>query len=398
MKNVLVATFDMEVGGVERSLISMLGNFDYKTNNVDLMLYRQQGDFLSFIPSQVNLLKEIKEYKTYRKSIKEIFKDGQMLIGISRIIAKINSDLKGKMARIEEPGYIQMQMMWKYALPFLPVLKKEYEVAISYLWPHYFVAHKVKAKKKIAWIHTDYSIIETDLRLDSEMWKKFDHIIAVSDACRNSFLCKYPNLNNKVIVIENIVPLEFIKQMANEELEHPIFNDNRFKIVTVGRLSHAKGVDIAVRALEILRNKGYTDICWYVVGYGGEEVVIRKLINEMNLNNQFILLGKQINPYPFIKLADLYVQPSRYEGKAVTVTEAKILNKPIVITNYPTSVSQVTHGVDGVICEGNPEGVADAIEDLYINSDLRSLLVRNTKNADYSNNDEIEKLYEVIKS
>jgi len=396
MKNVLIASFDMEVGGVERSLISMLENFDYKTYSVDLMLYRQQGDFLSLLPPQVNLLKEIGEYTTFRKSIKEIFKEGQIIIGISRVLAKVNSDLKGKLARIEEPGYIQMQLMWRYALPFLPNFEKEYDVAISYLWPHYFVANKVRAKKKISWIHTDYSVIETDIKSDLEMWNKFDHILAVSEACKESFLNKYPELRNKVIVMENIVSKEFIKKMAEENLEHSMFNDKQFKVVTVARLSHAKGIDNAVKALKILRDKGYTDICWYVVGYGGEEKVLRDLIKELNLTDHFILLGKQVNPYPFINHADLYVQPSRYEGKAVTVVEAQVLQKPVIITNYSTASSQVIDGVNGLIVELSEEGIANGIVNLYQDVRKRDEISFNCKLNEINNKTEMQVLYELI--
>ena len=100
-------------------------------------------------------------------------------------------------------GYYQMQLMWKLALPFLDNINQEYDVAISYLWPHYFIAEKVNSKKKIAWIHTDYSAIETDIKMDLKVWNKFDYIIAVSEECKNSFLFKYPILAPKVIVNEN---------------------------------------------------------------------------------------------------------------------------------------------------------------------------------------------------
>jgi glycosyltransferase involved in cell wall biosynthesis len=395
MKDVLIASFDMEVGGVERSLISMLENFDYKNYNIDLMLYRQQGDFLSFIPSQVNLLKEIREYTTYRKSIAEIFKEGQMLIGISRIFAKFISDLKRKISSVEEPGYIQMQLMWKYALPFLPDSKKEYDVAISYLWPHYFVADKVKAKKKIAWIHTDYSMIDTDIKLDLEMWSKFNFIMAVSDACRTSFIRKYPSLSNKVLVMENIVSPEFIKKMAFESINHIIFKDQRFKIVTVARLSHAKGIDNAVLAMRILLDKGYKDISWYVVGYGGDEELIKNSIKENRLEKYFFLVGKQLNPYPFIKTADLYVQPSRYEGKAITVEEAQILQKPTLITNYSTSKCQVNNGIDGIITEQSVNGIVEGILKLYNNKNLRDKLSEGCIRSSYKKN-QLDKLYNLI--
>lgn len=396
MKNVLIASFDMEVGGVERSLISMLDNFDYERYKVDLMLYRHQGDFMNLVSKKATLLEEIQQYTTFRKSIGGILSEKQFSIGFSRIVSKINAEIKGKVNRIAEPGYYQMQLMWKYALPFLPKLTKEYDIAISYLWPHYFVAEKVKAKKKVAWIHTDFSTVETDVKLDLQMWDKFDHIVAVSEACKTSFLKKYGELENKVMVIENITTPEFIKDMAKEEIYNPMIKDNRFKILTVARLSHAKGIDNAVRALNILKEKGYHDIAWYIVGYGSDESMIKDLIMETKLEDSFILLGKQTNPYPFMKEADLYVQPSRYEGKAVTVGEAQILSKPVMITNYTTAVSQVKDGFDGCITELTIEGIASGIERLYNDSIKRKTLINNCKKVDYSNSHELDKLYNLV--
>ena len=290
-----------------------------------------------------------------------------------------------------------MQLMWKYALPFLPEIENEYDVAISYLWPHYFIAEKVKARKKIAWVHTDYSKVETDIKLDLEMWDKFDHIIAVSEACKDSFIEKYDKLEKKTVVIENITSQEFIRIMGNEPLNNPMEIDSRFKILTVARLSHAKGIDNAIKALTILKNKGFNDIVWYVVGYGGDEAILKELILKNKLEDNFILLGKKTNPYPFIKACDLYVQPSRYEGKAVTVTEAKILGKPIIISNYPTAKSQVENGHDGLISRGSSiEGLAEAIETLYKNESIRSNLCKNLKSINYNNCQELEKLYKLI--
>ncbi|WP_282937465.1 glycosyltransferase [Paenibacillus sp. RC67] len=396
MKNILIASYDMEVGGVERSLASMLEHFDYEHYSVDLMLYRHKGDFMNLISSSANLIEEIPEYATFRKSIAEILKDRQYRIGLSRIASKLNAELLGKIRKFTEPGYYQMQLMWKYALPYLPKLEKQYDVAISYLWPHYFVAEKIHARQKIAWIHTDYSNVETDVPLDLRMWNQFDRIIAVSEACKASFLGKYPSLVSKVIVIENITSPEFIKTMAVQETAEPIESDSRFKIMTVARLSHAKGIDNAVRALKLLKDKGYDRMAWYVVGYGGDEEMIQQLIKEYQLEDQFILLGKKTNPYPYMKAADLYVQPSRYEGKAVTVTEAQILGKPVLITNYPTAGSQVENEVDGLICDLNVEGIAEGIERLYKKQDIRSQLIDNLKDKDYGNANELDKLYQLI--
>lgn len=396
MRKILIASFDMEVGGVERSLISMLDNFDYENNKVDLMLYRHQGDFMNLLPNKHILLEEISQYSIYRKPIKQVFNDKMYLLGMCRVLARLNANLIGRFKGIDEIGYYQMQLMWKYAIPFLPGLDKEYDVAISYLWPHYFVAEKVKSKKKIAWIHTDYSTIETDIKIDLKMWNKFDYIMAVSEECKNAFLKKYPSLKKKVRVMENITSPEFIKKMADEKIEDSIVNDDSFKLISIARLSHAKGIDNAVRALKILHDRGLTNIKWYVVGYGGDEGLIRDLIKENKLEDSFILLGKKINPYPYMKACDLYVQPSRYEGKAVTVTEAQILGKPAMITNYTTAKSQVCHKINGYITELSVEGIANGIEILRKDDKLRNHIKNKCIEQDFSNSDELDKLYQLF--
>ena len=397
MNEVLIASFDMEVGGVERSLISMLNNFDYENNNIDLMLYKHQGDFMKLLPKKSNLLPEVDAYTSFRKSIAQLVKERKFKLAMARGKAKFEANKMAAENNIFDSGYIQMQLMWKYSLPYLPKLDKEYDVAISYLWPHYFVAEKVKAKRKIAWIHTDYSTIETDIDMDLKMWNKFDYIMAVSEECKNTFLKKYPSLKEKVRVMENITSPEIIRKMAEEDIEENIKEDDSFKLVSVARFSHAKGIDNAVKALKLLHDRGLTNIKWYVVGYGGDEEMIRKLISENNLEESFILLGKKINPYPYMKFADIYVQPSRYEGKAVTVGEAQILGKPVLITNYPTAKSQVRYKYDGLICELSIEGIANGVENLFNNKDKLKLLEENCKNSDYSNSYELEKLYSLYR-
>ena len=396
MNKVLISSFDMEVGGVERSLISMLNNFDYENNNIDLMLYKHKGDFMKLLPKRPNLLPEVDAYTSFRKSIAQLFKERKFKLAIARGKAKLEANKIANENNFLDSGYIQMQLMWKYSLPYLPKLDKEYDVAISYLWPHYFVSEKVKAKRKIAWIHTDYSTIATDIDMDLKMWNKFDYIIAVSEDCKNAFLKKYPSLKEKVKVMENITSPKFIRKMAEEDIEENIKEDDSFKLVSVARLSHAKGIDNAVKALKLLHDRGLTNIKWYVVGYGGDEEMIRNIIKENNLEDSFILLGKKINPYPYIEACDLYVQPSRYEGKAVTVGEAQILGRPVIITNYTTAKSQVRENIDGYICELSVEGIANGIEKLYKDKNLRTKLSDNCKKTNYSNNNELNNLYSIF--
>jgi len=396
-KSILIALYNMEIGGIERSLINMLENIDYDQYAVDLLIYQHTGELMELIPVRVNILSEIKKYSLFRKPIIQCVKEGNLMIPIVRMMSKYLADIKSRRWKFQEgSGYIQMQLSMKYSSLFLPVLPKIYDLAISYAWPHDIIARNVKAHKKIAWVHTDYSVLEIDNELDLSVWNKFDYIAAVSEECSNSFLKQYPSLKEKVIVIENLTSPLYISKMAEQGTEEIPFNDHHFNLLSVGRLSYVKGFDMAVRALRILHDKGLTDIKWYVVGYGGFENDLINLIIENKLENSFILLGKKTNPYQFMKACDLYVQPSRYEGKAVTVTEAMILGKPILITDYPTAKSQVVDGEDGYICDLSVSGLVEGIERLYSEDNLRNRLKRNVIEKDYRNSHELDKVYQII--
>jgi glycosyltransferase involved in cell wall biosynthesis len=134
-----------------------------------------------------------------------------------------------------------------------------------------------------------------------------------------------------------------------------------------------------------------------LIGFGGDESLIRANISEAGLEDQVIILGKKINPYPYMKACDIYVQPSRYEGKAVTVREAQILGKPVLITNFPTAKSQLEDGVDGMICPLSIDGVVDGIKTLIYDKELREKLVSTAAARNYSNRTEIKKIYSLFK-
>jgi len=396
-KNILIAVYDMEIGGIERSLINMLNSFDYEAFDVDLLVCSHQGEFLKLIPSSTNLLPEIKDYTAFRKTIKSCLLEGHYSAFAARMCAKAVANVKAR-ARgyVEGASYIQMQLISKYMNRILPDIPKQYDLCISYAWPHDVIVDRVKAAKKVAWIHTDYSVLEIDREHDLKIWSRFDYIASISDACSEAFLKSYPSLRNKLILIENITSPAYIKQMSEEINELAAYDDQYFNIVSVGRLSYTKGFDLAIQALRILQDKGLTKLKWHIVGYGGYENELRRLVAEHRLESCFILHGKLANPYPVMKRCDLYVQPSRYEGKAVTVTEAQILERPVLITNYPTASSQVENGEDGIICELSVEGLANAIERLYKDEALRISLSMNLSKKNYTNEYELEKLYGII--
>ena len=394
MKKVLITCFDMGIGGVERSLVNMLDNFDYENYEVDLMLYRHQGEFLDMIPDKVNLLDEKEGYNSFGEPLDKVIKDGKYALASARIKAKLVASGTKIVKKVDEIGYYQDQLANKYSNQHLKNIDKKYDVAISYVWPHDMVAYKVNANKKIAWIHTDYSTIYVDRNIDLELWNNFDYIVSISKDCKDAFVKMYPSLKEKIILVENIRAPKFVNRMANEECTD-MDDSNDIKLLTVGRLCNQKAIDNAIKAMKLLKNKGINNVKWYVIGYGPDEAMLKNLIEEYNVGDRLFLLGKKTNPYPYMKKCDIYIQPSRYEGKAVTVLEAQMLGKPVLITNYPTAKSQLKHNVDGYITDLSIEGIAKGIEKLINDVNLRRKLEQNTKRFDYSNVEELEKLYEI---
>ncbi|MGO4274706.1 glycosyltransferase, partial [Paenibacillus sp. TAF58] len=247
---ILITVYDMEIGGIERSLINMLESFDYDKYEVDLFICHHSGDFLSLIPDKVTLLPQIPAYTVFRKSMRRCLKEGHFSALIIRLLSKAIAGMKARYRNLKEgPGYIQMQLDLKYTSYVLPKLKKNYDLAISYAWPHDIVANKVEAAKKIAWIHTDYSELEIDNKIDLAVWSKFDVIASISDACTEAFIKTYPSLEDKIKQIENITSPIFIKKMADDPSQFNESVPGAFHIVSVGRLSYVKGFDMAVKAL-----------------------------------------------------------------------------------------------------------------------------------------------------
>ena len=391
-KKILIASYDLEIGGVERSLISMLNNFDYERYDVELLLYNHSGEFMPLILKDVKLLPENTKYKSIRLGIGTLIKAGEYNLAFQRLRAKYGYEYRRDKSLDDT---YQMQLMWKYCNPYFPMVEEEYDIAISYLWPHDFVAEKVKAKKKIAWIHTDYSVIKPNRIIDLKDWSKFDSIVGVSEKCVETFLDLYPSLKEKCVVVENITSPEFIRKMSEEQVGEK-FEKDKFNLLTVARFSYAKGIDQGVEAIKLLRDRGIDNIKWYIVGYGGDENKIRELITRYSLENMIEILGKRDNPYPYMKMCDLYMQPSRYEGKAVTVVEAQILAKPVLITNYPTAHSQVVNEVDGEICELSIDGIANGVEKFYRDRELLERYRSNCESRNYENKEELKKLYELF--
>ncbi len=395
MQNVLIVSHTMEIGGAEKALLGLLGVFDYSRYNVDLFLFHREGELLSFIPKEVNLLPENKNYHSLAKPLSDVIKNGALGVALGRYIGKKRAEKYSAENNIKNNGYIYLDYSHRYTKPFMPrISSKEYDLAISFLTPHYFVTEKVRAKKKIAWIHTDYSHIEIDTKSELEMWSAYDKIVSISDEVTRAFLKKFPSLKDKIVLIKNIHPAELIRAQAEEfDVSAEMPDDGFVKLLSVGRYCNAKNFDNVPDICSQLPN-----VKWYIIGYGGDEALIKQKIAEAGMQERVILLGKKANPYPYFKACDFYVQPSRYEGNAVTVNEALILGKKVAITNYATAKSQINDGVDGVIVPLENEKCAQALADFIADKALHEKIEKNLSSADYSNAAGVKKIIEIAEN
>ena len=388
----------MEIGGAERALLGLLNAIDTDRVDVDLFINQHTGEFMKLIPDKINLLPEVSAYSVIERPIITAIKKGYIGIALARLVAKFVHLIKSvKLKKINGTfdDYSIFVLVAKYITPLLPSLKKygEYDLAISFLTPHNIVKDKVKAKKKIAWIHTDYATVSIDAKRELPIWGSFKHIVSISPDVTKSFVKVFPTLSNKIIEIENILSPTFIKQQAT--LFSPKeYKTNCLNILSIGRFCYQKNFESIPFIAKLLKDKGLK-FKWYVIGFGDSSEIIEN-ISKSQTEDNVIILGKKENPYPYIANCDIYVQPSRYEGKSVTVREAQILCKPVVITNYPTASSQVMNGVDGLICEMNNESIADTIYNLAIDNNKQKNISSYLSTHDYGNESEVKKLYELL--
>ena len=390
-KDILIYTYNLDIGGIERSLIGLLNAIDYDKYNVDLYMFKHEGAFIKDVPDNVNILNQEEITSLAGIPIVEVFRKKNFRMGLGRLYAKARCLIKCKILKKPVSGEYMSQITYPLFCKNMKKLNKHYDVALSFYWPHYFVIDNVSADLKLGWIHTDYGQIYPDKKKEIEMWSKIDYIVSVSEECKKSFINVYPNLEDKVIVIENILSEEHIRKMANEFTVRDEIDFNSTILCSVGRFCYPKNfINIPKICREII-DKG-KDVKWYLIGYGPEESDIRQAIKDNKVENNVIILGKKENPYPYMKACDIYVQPSRFEGKAVTVREAQILCKPVVITNYATASSQVVDGKDGIIVDMDNKSVAEGICKLLDNSHTRQKLIEYCKNNSFGNKDEFRKI------
>lgn len=378
MKKIVIVTREMVAGGIETSLINMLEQMSSEEYEVTLYVMYKGGEFEKFLPEWVDVKCIYGEAISKKEMIYNYVKEGKLITAIRVLYYTILS--------IISKSYFKQNI---YLFKSSPKDKTEYDLLITYHAPASFCViystEFLKAKKKIAWVHSDVEKCEDEMKLYTDNYNLFDKIFCVSKSALNKFNNLYPKLSDKTDLFYNIINKENI---YNKSLIEKSYEDNfdGIRILTVGRMSEEKGYRIIPSVVKKLLSNGYK-IKWYCIGDGPLSDKLKEDIIDENLQNNIILMGTKLNPYPFIKDCDIYVQPSIYEGYCITLAEARLFNKPIVSTNFTGANEQLVDGKTGLIVNYNEDEIYRSISKIIDDRLLCSIFSYNlSKNKNYEQN------------
>lgn len=356
----------MELGGVEKELITVLKKIHDQFDITLLLLYQDDTQMLKEIPENVKI------------RILGIDKNYYVGCAVSLIKQRV------KRGKVIEAGGIGIKRCLKIGMTGaniniskIPSCEDSFDVAICYhihspLMLRY-VAEKVQAKKKVAWIHNDFITTGYPIQRLKKYVAAYDEFVAVSRKVENEFRSMCPWYVGHISTAYNYLDEQEIHQRSTEAIEEFIFtNEKEVKILTVGRFSEQKGIDLAIITAAMLK-KEKLKFHWFLVGYGALEGLYRKLIEQYDVADCFTILGRKANPYPYIKNCDIYVQPSHHEAYSLVMIEAKILKKPIVCTDFNGADEQIENGTNGIIVPLNDaKALFGAISKLIMKPEIRA--------------------------
>lgn len=388
MMEVLIVIHGMGCGGAEKSLISLLSYLQSENMNIDLIVANPHGPLITKVPSAVHIIENMYDFENFATPLNERTKK---ISGFRDFILQTKWHLLAPAAR-KKSSLSEGELRWKIWGKYLKPLKKQYDLAISYMngYPNYYVIEKVRAKKKILWIHNEFEKLGYNYNFERKYYSLADAIVTISESCRESFLHIFPEMTEKIYVLENISSEKTIRVLSEERIKDSYFECSDIKVLSVGRLTDQKGFDLAIDAASMLKHKGYT-FKWYILGEGELRGKLQHSINAYGLDDRVVLAGIKENPYPYIKNCDIFVQPSRYEGKSIVLDEAKILCRPIVVTNYKTVKSSIKDRVNGIITEIRSEDIAEKIGNLIDDASKRQYLIDTLAHEENGNEREVDK-------
>jgi glycosyltransferase involved in cell wall biosynthesis len=365
-------------------LISLLKSFDYTRVTVSLLSIIGRGELFLDVPEEVQILNKNPSTGPVLGTSGALYIAGQVMKHLFRrfyIFKFIPYKFKNIAAQLKYNKRFQFdKLLWAMLSETTPAPAQEYDLCIAFLEgaATYYAIEKVKAPKKCVFVHVNYQKAGYIRSLDQKYYAKADYICCISEGVRQVFDKIYPEYATKTRIFPNIMLPDEIRANAKKE-QGFTDNFNGVRLLTVGRLHPQKGYDIAIPAFAALVRQGYDNVRWYVLGDGTERAHLLKLIAKHGLEDKFILLGSRPNPQPYVAAANIYVQPSRFEGFPLTLTEALILNKPCLTTNFEGVSAMLEDGVNAMIIELSAENITNALKKLIDDEELQKRIAAGTK-------------------
>lgn len=396
-KKMLIIGITMAAAGSEKSFLSFCDKLDSSEWDVTLLLAKKTGDFLPFVPRWITV-REMDDGEIFlidKENAKKIIFNKYIMKNPLRAFGVLGSCLDIALSRGDKRVYAKNRL-WLKVMESMPEQDGDYDAAVAYWGDRtmFYMTDKVSAARKITWLHFDFDQPPRDEKLYEQYFLQCDKVVTVSEKIRSSLVSRIPSVADRVLTIENFIDREKILRLSKESVD---FHDGfkGLRILTVGRVCEQKGYDLALPAIARLIREGF-DIKWYVLGTKNDEYAsqIERQLASLGIKDRVIYLGTSGNPYKYMRACDIYVQPSRHEGKPISVEEAKVLCKPIFVTAYSAADEQLAGGRFGVIGDVSEEGIYGGIKKLLSDPELRDSLSKALSSASENDNgaEEIRRL------
>lgn len=377
---ILFVNTHLSTGGIATSLVNLCEKLkEFKDIEIDVvLLHGSKGDIRYKLPSNVNIITPNTKYlDLYASPFKEVLKS----LNIIKITQVFTIKTISKLLKSEK---FMKLVMSKYT-------KLEgYDVAISFRNDEYqqnpyavcgcndFVLQCVEANKKIAWIHNDPDRHGFTYDISKEKFKDFDTIVNVSKGCKDRFDEIIPEYKYKSELAYNTFNHDEIIEKGN--ISNPYPKTDKIKLVTVGRVSNEqKRMDRIIEVCKNMRNKDINNYIWYIVGDGPDLDGLKIKVKELNLTEQIVFVGKQSNPFIYMKNADCLVMTSEYEAFPMTLNESIILGTPIITTNNISAKEIIRGNINGFIAENSSEGIEGKVE-LILKDNKKLITIKDRMN------------------
>ena len=398
-KRILFVINTLSRAGAEKAFLELLRSIDYEAYEVSLYVLMGQGELAGLLPKEVCL-----RNKSYsEKSVLE--KDGRRHMYRTIAAAMLRRGTAVKLFLYLAFGFAEMlkagrlqpdKLLWRVLSDAGERFEETFDLAVAFLegGAAYYVADHVKAKKKAAFIHIDYTGAGYTRRLDQDCYLRFDAVFPIGEDVKRSFLAVYPECADKTSVIGNIINREEIRRKA--ELPGGFTDDfDGIRLLTVGRLTEQKAYPVAIEALRLLK-EGHPKlkVRWYVLGEGPERAKLKRQIAAAKLTEDFILEGAVENPFPWYAQADIYIHATRFEGKSIAVQEAQALGCAVIASEGSREL--VEDGKDGILCRLVPEDIRDAVVWLAEHEEERRRMGRAAAERVTGSAEDLEALWQLL--